>query len=114
MTPELQAASERYEKHKAAKSTGESPYHVIEDGARFTNLKPMLDDLRALAAAYLSLAPRIAELSLKAARWDECERLAERFTGATGATFWEIQPQQGESFAAAIDASIAANTQREG
>lgn len=70
MSDELTAASERYAKHKASKSTGESPYHVIEDGALFTNLKPMLDDLRTLADAYLSLAPRLAEMERKAAAYD--------------------------------------------
>lgn len=58
--------------------------------------------------AVIRLAKAYKELERDSARWKECERLAERFKGATGATFWEMQPAQGDTFAAAIDASIAA------
>ena len=38
-----------------------------------------------------------------ASRYRTLSRLAESFKGATGATFWEIQPLQGETFEGAVD-----------
>jgi FtsZ-binding cell division protein ZapB len=45
----------------------------------------------------------IAALRNDAARYRTLSRLAESFNGATGATFWEIQPLQGETFEVAVD-----------
>lgn len=53
------------------------------------------------------LQRRIAELERNAARWNFLSRIAERFKGATGATFWEIQPLQGETIEGAVDEAIA-------
>lgn len=43
-----------------------------------------------------------------ASRYRTLSRLAESFKGATGATFWEIQPLQGETFEGAVDNADAA------
>lgn len=46
----------------------------------------------------------LSRLRQDAERYRYLASIAERFVGATGATFWEIQPQQGNSLDAAIDA----------
>jgi hydroxymethylpyrimidine/phosphomethylpyrimidine kinase len=76
------------------------------------NLKVMERD-----AEIESLRARIAELERKAARWDECERRAKKHETfryekhlRTIRRWWAISGDdspEGDTFAAAIDASIA-------
>lgn len=55
----------------------------------------------------------LSRLRQDAGRYRYLASIAERFTGSTGAVFWEIQPQQGETLAAAIDAAIVASAEKE-
>ncbi len=120
MSPKIQAAVERLKRVKAGEAkpvvyphpNPDEVHEMVRVGhAEFSHY----NDLVFMADVAMATLPGIAELSLKAARWDECERLSVESHVAfidkeTGHHFrprsWRIDPIPGESFAAAIDASI--------